>query len=326
MMNITASLALISLVIQNTAVAILLKFSFRETAAAYAPTTVVLTTEMLKLLVCGLVAVLQSFGHFLSAILTIGDQSILFVPSMLYVIQNNLLFFGAQKLSPVIYIVCTQMKILSTAVISRFLLGTKLSPKQHLALFFLVFGVILVQAPDRAVFGSSHKQDKPDESLIGVSAVLLASITSGAAGVILEKIFKDPDDRAVKVEHTIWSRNVQLSLISLPFALVGVYYQASEQVRNHGLFHGYDAVVWSVVLLQAGGGIIIGYVMKFASTILKCFAVALSICLCAIYSVANGDVIPSATLLLGLLIVNAAIASYSMYPLKSKLSTSNDKI
>lgn len=309
-MNRLAFLALLGLVIQNTALAILLKFSFRKTADSYAPTTVVLTTEILKLLVCGLVTSQRSFRDLVVAITTIGEQGTLFVPSLLYVIQNNLLFYGAQRLSSVVYIVCTQTKILTTAIISKVMLGTKLNAKQYLALIFLVFGVVIVQAPNASP--TAARQGRTE--LIGVAAVLLASLTSGAAGVILEKLFKEHVTRSSKVEHTVWTRNVQLSLISLPFACFGVYSQSLDQVMVNGFFSGYDAVVWSIVLLQAFGGVIIGFVMKFASNILKCFAVALSICFCAVYSVATGDIHVSASLLLGLFLVNGSVITYSLSP------------
>ena len=44
-----------------------------------------------------------------------------------------------------------------------------------------------------------------------------------------------------------------------------------------GFFVGYSGVVWAVVLLQAGGGLLVAMVVKYADNILKGFATSLSI-------------------------------------------------
>lgn len=305
-MNI-ACFALFALVIQNTSLVILLKLSFRAGAQPYDPTTVVLTVEVVKLFACSLVVWQQSTNGLVAAVEQIPTQRLLIVPSLLYVIQNNLLFFGAQRLSPIVYIVCTQMKILTTALFSRMLLGTELSASQQLALVLLVFGIVIVQGQGTEM----HAAQQSEGSLLGVIAVLLASITSGLAGVVLEKVFKDPKgpNKSSATEMSVWTRNVQLGCVSLPFALaVALFHGTGKGV----LFGGYDAVVALVIFLQAGGGIITGYVLKYANNILKCIAIALSICCCAAYSVANGELDLTASLALGVIVVNVAVVTFSL--------------
>ena len=97
--------ALSALVLQNTSLVICLRLSFRDGASAYAPSTVVLVTELLKLSICSLVVARRSSGDLLAVVMQIGRQGLLCVPSMLYVLQNNLLFFGAERLSSLLYIV-----------------------------------------------------------------------------------------------------------------------------------------------------------------------------------------------------------------------------
>lgn len=237
----------------------------------------------------------------------------LIIPSVLYVIQNNLLFYGAERLSPIVYVVCTQTKILSTAVVSRILLGTKLSARQHLALFLLVSGVVLVQA-EGVVKESSHAH--PSEgNVYGVSAVLCASLTSATAGIVLEKVFKSTiHSESQGSESSVWTRNVQLSLISLPFAFWGCLFARNDAAS---FFEGYDGIVACVILLQAAGGIIIGYVLKFANNILKCMAISISICCCATYSVATNEINLTHSLVFGVLIVNFAVSIFSLGANKS---------
>lgn len=305
-------LALSALVIQNTSLVICLNLSFRDAASTYAPSTVVLITELLKLTICSVVVATRRSDDLRAAVMEIGQHGSLFVPSMLYVLQNNLLFFGAERLSSLLYILCSQLKILTTAIMSRIILGTKLSRAQYFHLSLLIFGIVLVQA-QRKEDNSVSSMKRQASSVLGVLAVVLAAWTSGTAGVVLERIFKARSQSNDVIVHTIWTRNVQLSLISLPFAMFGVFLQNNEHVFSGNFFKGYEAVVWVVVLLQTAGGIIIGYVMQFTSNIMKCLAIGLSICLCAIYSVFVGETELTANVVLGILLVFISIAGYSLH-------------
>ena len=92
-------LALFCLVVQNTALAVLLKRSFREGAKPYAPATVVLCTEVLKFSLSTLAAIKRnSASHVTAAVIHIREQKILLFPALLYVVQSNLLFFASSLL------------------------------------------------------------------------------------------------------------------------------------------------------------------------------------------------------------------------------------
>ena len=75
----------------------------------------------------------------------------------------------------------------------------------------------------------------------------------------------------------LWLRNIQLGGFALPLAAVAVWSQDGAHVRAHGVMQGFDAVVWVVVLLNGLGGLLVAAVMKYADTIVKCFAAALAI-------------------------------------------------
>jgi UDP-sugar transporter A1/2/3 len=308
-------IALVSLIVQNTALAILLKLTFRDEAKPYAASTAVLCTEFLKLSLCLLVVAYSSASHIPAIVLQIWEQKTLFLPALLYVVQSNLLFFSSKRLPPVVYIVCTQMKIITSAGFSRLLLGTTLKGSHYVSLVFLVLGIVLVQAQD-IDFGTNNSIG---DSTAGVFAVMLASLTSGLAGVVLEKLYKDPLV-SKGLTHTVWTRNLQLSLISIPFALSGVCMQAPGQIYAGHFFDGYDHVVWSVIVLQTAGGIIIAFVLKFANVIMKCLAISVSICCCAVYSVCTQELQITTRLIFGILIVNASVVTFSIAQAKRKSS------
>ena len=303
--------ALAALVLQNTSLVLCLKLSFRERGASYAPSTVVLVSEFIKLLLCAIVILKDRPGDLRAIVQQISRQWLLFVPSILYVLQNNLLFFGAERLSSLMYILCSQMKILTTAVMSRMIIGTRLTVAQYVYLVFLVFGVVTVQFQGVKVAPSSASQVASNTTW-GVLAVILASWISGTAGVTLEKIFTAAGSTSDKVAHSVWTRNLQMSIVSIPFAFSGVCINNSELLVTRELFKGYTPVVWAVVFLQSAGGIITAFVMKSAGNIMKCLAIALSICCCATFSVLQRESELTPALLLGVFSVCISVSGYSL--------------
>jgi len=304
-----STFALIALVVQNTSLAILLNLTYREGAPPYVQSSVVFVTECIKFALCSFVTASSSKVKIYSVILSIRHQWLLFVPSCLYVLQNNLLFFGAKLLPAIVYIVCTQTKILTTAFMSRALLGTTFTTSEYVSLLFLAAGIVLVQHKPQ------YEEDRPWEGsfttrTVGVGALLLASLTSGTAGIVLEKIYKDVNSQS----DSIWTRNVQLGFISLPLAFVCTLLQKPDLLLTGNFTEGFDKYVWGVVACQAAGGFIIAYVLKHADNILKCLAVAISICCCAIYSVAVGDLNISINLCAGVIIVVSAVFVFSVKP------------
>lgn len=147
---------------------------------------------------------------------------------------------------------------------------------QWVALIFLLFGVVLVQLAEGnpKEVPSGIEQNK----LIGFCAALGACFLSGFAGIFFEKILKSSD-------ISIWMRNVQLSMLSLPFGLLTCFFKNGEEILTNGFFFGYDWFVVYLVLLQACGGLLVAMVVKHADNILKGFATSLAIIILCIASV-----------------------------------------
>jgi UDP-sugar transporter A1/2/3 len=66
------------------------------------------------------------------------------IPSGLYAIQNNLLFIALSYLNAATYQVSYQLKILTTALCSVFMLGKKVQKHQWFSLCMLAIGVAFV--------------------------------------------------------------------------------------------------------------------------------------------------------------------------------------
>ena len=86
--------------------------------------------------------------------------------------------------------------------------------------------------------------------------MLLSSLLSGFANVYLEK-------RVKRTSVSIWMRNVQLGLFGIPQSASLLLAPATKAaVASHGLFVGFDPLVWSVVALKAIGGLLVAAVVK----------------------------------------------------------------
>ncbi len=128
------------------------------------------------------------------------------VPAVLYVIQNNLQYLAVTNLDAATFQVTYQMKIITTALFSVWMLKKKLDRQKWLSLFLLTVGIALVQLGP--VSGSAKKDLQATQQFIGLTAVTMACLLSGLAGVWFEKVLKGS-------KTSIWARNVQLSFLSI---------------------------------------------------------------------------------------------------------------
>ncbi|KAJ8934267.1 hypothetical protein NQ318_020918 [Aromia moschata] len=287
--NILKYVSLVTLTVQNALLGLSMRYARTRDGDMFLSSTgtylAVLMSEVVKFLTCIGIVYVQT-GGVVSLFDTIDKQIIkqpmdtlkICVPSFVYVIQNNLLYVSASHLDAATYQVTYQLKILTTALFSVFILKKELLRTQWLSLVTLIVGVVLVQL---AQAGESHPTATGPEQnrLIGFIAALSACCLSGFAGVYFEKMLKGSD-------VTVWMRNVQLSLCSIPFGLISCFVYDGEIIKERGFFFGYDKFVNYLIVLQACGGLIVAVVVKYADNILKGFATSLAIvisCVASIY-------------------------------------------
>lgn len=296
----------------------------------YLASTVVLLTEVLKTIV-SFYLLSSEEGGMQNAVNTIvshfmqspSDSLKVCIPSLLYTLQNNLMFYSLYALSAAVQQVTYQLKILTTAIFSVIVLGKVLEPSKWLALFLLLAGVIMVMMPRRSLHTTTTEPSVLDSSynsfleilisgtglststLLGLAAVLAACITSGFAGVYLEKLLK-------QTKSSIWLRNVQLGFFGSAMALVVALSQDFEAIAQHGLLQGYSWRVGCVVLTNALGGLLCAAVLKYADNILRCFSTALSIISTCLFSAMLNEYEPDGLFVLGTM---TAITSTFIYSL-----------
>lgn len=333
--------ALFMLVAQMVGLVLLMRYSRTNrdpNVPLYLASTAVFVMEVMKLVICFMVIAYQSGPkRFFSEIKLHIFQSPyeilkLCVPSLLYTVQNNLLYLALTNLDAATYQVCYQLKILTTALFSAILLGRKFSKQKWLSLVVLTIGVAIVQASGSGDQHSHHvqhdqegaqlaaaqqEQEQQREAMeaaaaaaaannrwIGLIAVLCAACTSGFSGVYFEKILKGS-------RTSLWIRNVQMGLPSTIIAYLTVYFKDAKAVQEQGFLGGYTNIVWTVVTVQAVGGLIVAVVVRYADNVLKVFATSFSIVVSCIISAFLFDFHPTILFLIGASLVVTATVMYS---------------
>ena len=175
------------------------------------------------------------------------------------------------------------------------MLQRRYSPKQWACLTVLGLGVAIV------VLGTAEKKDggdddKPKEGdnemnlFAGLSAVTVACLCSAFAGVYFEKVLKRPttDGGQARAPVSMWMRNVQMAFFSICIALINMQREygdrgfTGETDENDDpiakpFMHGFTAWAWVIVALQAGGGLLVAAVIKYADNVLKGMATGVSV-------------------------------------------------
>lgn len=294
--------SLVMLVLQNCAAVLLMRYTqTRVVSVKYSVSSVVASTELVKVIVClyQMVrnedkSIRECIGDCLKP-----DGLKMVVPAALYTLQNNLLFVALANLEATLFQVTYQLKLLVTALFMVVLLNKKLSMYKWSALGVLFIGIVFTQLKG----SSSSKKDVSSEQLVqGLLAVVVCATSSAFASVYFEKVVKN-------TQSSLASRNVQLGCFSGFFAMCGFFYAEKRGVSSY--LDGYDAVVMILVMNQAVGGILVAVVIKYADNILKGFATAIAIIVSGVISYLFLDFAPTTTFMFGASLVIAAVGMYA---------------
>ncbi|CAG5133607.1 unnamed protein product [Candidula unifasciata] len=288
--------SLVLLTLQNAVLILVMRYVRTREGDMFVATTAVIVSEALKLVACLILILIQEGSVrrwlkllYADIILEPVDCIKVSVPSLIYVLQNNLLYIAVSNLDAATFQVTYQLKILTTAIFSVVMLKKLLSRLQWMSLVILFLGVAIVQMqPDNVTKLGLVVEQSPVK---GLTAVIISSFMSGFAGVYFEKILKG-------TRQSVWLRNVQLD---------------GAKVHEKGFFNGYDGVVWFVVCLQSFGGLLVAVVVKYADNILKGFATSAAIIVSCVASMYFFDFHLSIQFTIGAALVMIAVYVYSKY-------------
>jgi solute carrier family 35 (UDP-sugar transporter), member A1/2/3 len=235
------------------------------------------------------------------------------VPAILYLVQNTLLYVAIGNLTSPLYQVTCEGKLVATAFASVVLLQRTYVVRQWMCLVLLSFGVAIVVLDEHKQherFTSTSNEHHHEQNLVlGLVAVTIACFSSAFAGVYFEMLLKkaipttaimmtsNEEKRKLIIhpEPSLWMRNIQLSFITIHIAMFQSFtakgYSSTSIIATTDsvmgtiedittspkYFHGFTIWVWILVALQAGGGLLVAMVMKYADNVLKGLATGVSV-------------------------------------------------
>ena len=326
-------LSLLALAIQNSALTLLMRQSRTTAGPRYLSSTAVILSELIKTSLSLIILVYSSLyqsrynpttsdgsisnrktSHILSDVFAeITKTSTIIpitIPAILYTVQNNLQYLAATNLDAGTFAVLYQGKVLTTAIFAVLILRQKLSGLKWAAISVLTGGIILISYPSEAKL---PKRGQVEGRVVGLFAVFSACIVSGFAGVFLELIFKKAKNaHSTSSASQLWVRNAQLSGVSIIIACSMSAFVDGQQILKDGFFQGYNHFVWSTIMLQAAGGLIVSLVITYADNILKGFATSLSLVGSTTVSAMIGDCVLTQQFIFGVALVLGATNMYVM--------------
>ena len=212
---------------------------------------------------------------------------------MLFCIQNFATLVAYQNLSPLSFNVLNQTKTLSAALCCYLLMGKVQSPLQIVSLATLFFSACIIEKiiPLRfwkrkiVVTGSDDKggkkvtaddgnnkvKDHSDNHSQGLIAVLLASFISGLAGAFTQKNLQSTVGNTGGRNSYLFT--MELCVVSVAFMMVSMLRsEDGRRIKEDGFFNNWTPQTCIPIMTNAGGGIVVGLVTKYAGSVRKGFA------------------------------------------------------
>ncbi|GKY90321.1 hypothetical protein MPSEU_000006100 [Mayamaea pseudoterrestris] len=241
------------------------------------------------------------------------NTMLLAVPASAYNLQMSLEYVALANLNAAIFSVAVQSKLLFTATFAAVVLGKKLKRIQIVSLVLLTCGVMLCNL-DRG--GANASMDDRGNATKGILATLGIALSSGFASVYTEKVIKgggavikplDADGNEYGLAYT----QVQLALMSL--LTIGVWAIMTDfaTIIQYGLFHNFSFGAVCSIIMSALGGLIVASVLKYADSVLKGYATAMSVIMTGMLSMVLFGTSLGAIYCLGIVNVVMAVLLYN---------------
>lgn len=254
---------------------------------SYNSATVPFVSELLKFVVCLIVALVQ-YRKDPTTISSIKETWFKYAfIGLLYAIQNNLVFFALLYIDPGTMEVLGQLKIPLTAFMFAKVFAKEYSRIQIAGLSLITGGAMLSRVElVECIWSSSSEQDPSTDvdknmcksAAMGVSILVIMCCISSFAGIANEYLLKSERNGSL-----FW-QNVQLYAATLIFDMINAAIQ-SGLPRGSTLFEGYTWMTWVLVINLAIVGITVSVTLKYADNVVHAIATALAMVLSMIFTI-----------------------------------------
>ncbi|XP_063698481.1 UDP-galactose transporter senju [Culicoides brevitarsis] len=288
----------------------------------YNTVTVVLATELLKLLVSGSLYYKENNLKSLYTNVLKGGKLLAFylVPAFLYCLYNNLAFLNLSNFDPTTYFLLLQLRVVFTGILFQVIFSKKLSKLQWVSLILLTFGCMvkhldLSSSDDASKSTTDDKKLAHDSNYItSIILILIQTLCSCLAGVYNEYLLKKKG-----AETDIYMQNIFMYLDSLVCNLLLLVLQG-DLINALTPTSIQQIIRWDVLLIIVNNcaiGIVTSFFLKYMNSILKTFASALELSFTAILSYVIFAIPLNVSTVFAILIVSFAVFLYSKNPVNN---------
>ncbi|GMP43713.1 hypothetical protein CsSME_00012971 [Camellia sinensis var. sinensis] len=227
------------------------------------------------------------------------------IPSIIYVIHNNVQFATLTFVDPSTYQIMGNLKIVTTGILFRMFLKRKLSNLQWMAIVLLAVGTTTSQAKG---CGEASCDSLFSSPIQGYMLGILSACLSALAGVYTEFLMKKNND-------SLYWQNVQLYTFGAIFNMARLLLDDFRGGFHRGpwwqrLFNGYSITTWMVVLNLCSTGLLVSWLMKYADNIVKVYSTSMAMLLTMVLSTLLFTFRPTLQLFLGIIICMMSLHMY----------------
>lgn len=274
----------------------------------YNVATVPLLSELLKLCVSAIALYREFIKDPAKLKITTDLKSVMLfpVPSLIYLAHHSITFPMLALVDPSTYQILGNLKIVTTGLASKWILGRRLSQLKWISLMLLTFGATVSQ------LSAGKAGSLFTAPLMGYMLGVLNACLSAFAGVYTEFLMKKNDD-------SIHWQNIQLYTFGVIFNMIRLTVEDISHGFEKGawpltMFNGYSFITFCVTVNLAFSGLLVSFIMKYADTIAKVFSTSLAMMLTPIAAFVLFGLKPSLALLLGVAISCTAVHLYYANP------------
>ncbi|XP_047140222.1 probable UDP-sugar transporter protein SLC35A4 isoform X1 [Hydra vulgaris] len=268
------SVMIISSILMASFHAIFINLAKVNGEITFSSASVALLIELLKLCISVLMLLKDAFLNKHSISINRKVMLLYIIPAFLYTANNNLVTHVQRFMDPGSFQILSNMKIATSVIFYRLIINRYVSRNKWLAVFFLFVASVL-----NSLGGLNIKNDLSLKTVYvtktGICLICLYSCISGFTGVFTEAVLK------TYIETSI---NAQNSILYLYGILLNILLYTSSSQSFQDFFRGFSLWTWLIVLTQAVNGIIISYVLKHSSTIVRMFIISFATVLTPLFS------------------------------------------
>jgi len=269
-MNFTNIFVSLALILQNTIVVILLKYSrsverdIETLGPRFTITSTIIVSEICKIIIGIFILYLQFrsitevYNKIFGNCLSLWKMSI---PSVLYAFENVLLFVALTHLPVNILQVMLMLKIFSTAIFSMIMLKEKFNKFEWFSFLLLGLGAALANLSIK-----DHIQKDSNTHWISVICVLISIIISGFCGNYIELQVKEDFDDSIVV------KSIQMPIFSIIGYIPCSFLNGDMNITlEYGFFQGFTHITWYIIVLHMLLIYLFLFVIKYMSNIVRAF-------------------------------------------------------